>query len=146
MLSNWLDPDPAPRPRRSFRAWAYREDVVLSGADLVDYQVETTDGAIGTVDEASNEVDASYLVVDVGPWIFGRRVMIPAGTINHVDHDERRVYVDRSRDQIQSAPEFDPDSYTSPTYHEQVGGYYGGTYDDLDSWDGAPPGSVVPGG
>jgi hypothetical protein len=125
-----LDPESVPHPQRSFQPWAYREDVTLSGADLAGYKVEATDGAIGKVDEASHDVDASYLVVDTGPWIFGKKVMIPAGTINHVDHDERRVYMDRTRDQIKSAPEFDPDTYASTEYREKVGGYYGDTYDD----------------
>jgi hypothetical protein len=41
--------------------------------DLVGYRVEATDGRIGSVDEASDDTDARWLVVDTGPWIFGRR-------------------------------------------------------------------------
>jgi hypothetical protein len=128
-----------PYPERNFQPWAYREDVSLSGADLAGYKVEATDGGIGKVDEASHEVNASYLVVDTGPWIFGKKVMIPAGTINHVDHDEHRVYLDRTKEQIRSAPEFDLDMYNTAEYRDKIGGYYGDTYGDPGARGGAQP-------
>ena len=96
----------------------------MTGADLVGYKVEASDGGIGKVDRASHEVNSSYLVVDTGPWIFGKKVMIPAGTVNHVDHDERKVYVDRSKDQIKAAPEYDETADTDPAYRDKLGGYY----------------------
>jgi hypothetical protein len=113
---------------RSFNAWAYRDDVALRGADLAGYKVEAADGGIGKVDQASHEVSAACLVVDTGPWIFGKKVLIPAGTVNHIDHEQRMVYVDRTKEQIKAAPEFDPDQYTEPTYREKVGDYYHDTY------------------
>ena len=115
-------------PGEPFEPWRYRDDVALAGSDLTHYKVEATDGSIGKVDEASHDVNAACLVVDTGPWIFGKKVLIPAGTVNHVDHEERKVYVDRSKDQIKSAPEFDPDTYQDPTYRDKIGGYYGDTY------------------
>jgi hypothetical protein len=124
-------------PSRAFHAWTYRDDVSASGADLTGYKIEASDGAIGKVDEASHEVNAACLVVDTGPWIFGKKVLIPAGTVNHVDHDERKVYLDRTKEQIKAAPEFDPDQYTDPTYRDKLGGYYGDTY--LTSRGSAPP-------
>jgi hypothetical protein len=139
MNADRLDPTSTPYPERSFQPWGYREDVSLSGADLAGYKVEATDGAIGHVDEAGHEVNANYIVVDTGPWIFGKKVLLPAGTINHVDHDEQRVYVDRTRDQVKAAPEFDPDMYTTPEYRDKIGGYYGETYADPGARDGAPP-------
>jgi hypothetical protein len=115
-------------PGRHFDLWRYRDEVVVGGADLAGYKVEAADGGIGKVDQASHEMNAACLVVDTGPWIFGKKVLIPAGTINHVDHGERTVYVDRTKEEIKAAPEFDADRYTDPTYRDKVGGYYGGTY------------------
>jgi hypothetical protein len=112
----------------NFDPWRYRDDVGVNGADLTGYKVEAADGGIGKVDEASQEVSAQCLVVDTGPWIFGKKVLLPAGTVNHVDHDERKVYVDRTKDQIKSAPEFDQDMYTDPMYRDKIGGYYGESY------------------
>jgi hypothetical protein len=50
--------------------WVYRERSWMQN-DLSGFSVEALDGSIGKVDEASNDVGASYLIVDTGPWIFG---------------------------------------------------------------------------
>jgi len=71
-------------------------------------------------------VGASYLVVDTGSWIFGKKVLLPAGLIRDVDFDAETVYVSRTKDEIKDAPEFDPDTYRSEEYRSQVGGYYTG--------------------
>ena len=114
---------------RNFDGWNYRPDAGWTpDFDLVGYTVEATDGRIGKIDETSHAVDESYLVVDTGPWIFGRKVMIPAGTVTHLDHTDRKVYLDRSKDQVKSSPDFDPDTYTEPVYRDKLGSYYGGTY------------------
>ena len=38
--------------------------------------MEATDGSIGKVDEATSEGGSSYIVVDTGPWIFGKKVQL----------------------------------------------------------------------
>ncbi|MFF5177266.1 PRC-barrel domain-containing protein [Micromonospora sp. NPDC000316] len=95
--------------------------------DLVGYQVQASDGRIGTIDEASDEADAGYLVVDTGPWIFGQKVLLPAGTVAQVDHQERVVHVDRTRQEIKDAPPFESDP-VDPDYRERVGNYYSDRY------------------
>ena len=104
--------------------WSYRE-TTIGTTDLTGYKVEALDGSIGSVDEASNEVGASYLVVDTGPWIFGKKVMLPAGVIDRVDQDEEKIYVNRTKDEIKDAPEFDESRYRDEPYREELGGYYG---------------------
>jgi hypothetical protein len=96
-----------------------------SGVDLVGFDVEATDGGIGKIDEATDAVDDSYVVVDTGPWIFGKKVMLPAGTISRVDSNDRKVYVSQTKDQIKDAPEFDKDTYTGREYRDSLGDYYG---------------------
>jgi hypothetical protein len=104
--------------------WSYKGSDDWSSINIVGYKVEATDGDIGKVDETSNEVGAGYIVVDTGPWIFGKKVMLPAGVISRVDTTDERVHVDRSKDQIKDSPEFDPDTYKDPTYRDSLGGYY----------------------
>jgi hypothetical protein len=134
-----------PGPR--FDPWHYREDIQVAGGNLTGYKVEATDGSIGKVDAWTGEAGASYLVVDTGPWIFGHQVMIPAGTINHIDHQDHRVYLDRTKEQIKSAPAFDPDAHGTEEYRDKVGSYYTDTYGVPDSAGGIfPPGAVPPGG
>jgi hypothetical protein len=126
-----VPPMTTPRAARRFDAWAYREDAGIGdGASLVGYRIEATDGHIGKIDEASALVGEQYLVVDTGPWIFGKKVLIPAGTVNHIDRADQRVYVDRTKSQIKDSPELDPETYGSPEYRDKVGDYYGDTYGD----------------
>jgi hypothetical protein len=104
--------------------WTYREHAWTTG-DLTGYGVEALDGGIGKIDEASYDVGAGYIVVDTGPWIFGKKVMLPAGVISRVDHDDEKVFVSRTKDQIKNAPEFDQDRYRDEGYRGSLGSYYG---------------------
>jgi hypothetical protein len=135
-----------------FEPWVWRDPAALVGAydrpddedsdrtepgraeedrgriDLVGYHVEALDGGIGSIDEASQDVDASWVIVDTGPWIFGRRVLLPAGTVRRVDHRDRTVYVDRTKEQIKDSPEYDPATFGEPGYRERVGTYFAESY------------------
>jgi hypothetical protein len=93
--------------------------------DLTGFEVEALDGSIGKVDEATYETGRSYLVVDTGPWIFGKKVMLPAGVIRSVDEADERVFVNRTKDEIKSSPEFDDSMLEDETYRTQLGSYYG---------------------
>ena len=75
--------------------------------DLTDFKVEARDGGIGKVDEATHEAGGSFIVVDTGPWIFGKKVMIPAGMVRDIDPDTETLFVDLTKDEIKDAPEFD---------------------------------------
>ncbi|MEU3184154.1 PRC-barrel domain-containing protein [Streptomyces sp. NPDC006923] len=100
-----------------------------AGTSLVGYKVEATDGTIGKVDKHSEDVGAAYLVVDTGVWIFGKHVLLPAGTVSRIDTADEKIYVDRTKAQIKDAPEFDKDKHLGDEgYHEQLGGYYGGRH------------------
>ena len=106
--------------------WTYSAIATdLSATDLTGFSVEAVDGKIGKVDEATNDVAGSYIVVDTGAWIFGKKVLLPAGVIGDADLDTETVYVNRTKDQIENAPEFDEETYRDETYRSQVGSYYG---------------------
>ena len=124
-----VPPMSTPDTVHRFDPWNYRERPgVGDGSDVVGFRVEATDGHIGKIDSASATVGNSWLVVDTGPWIFGKKVLLPAGTVCNVDGEEKRVYVDRTKDQIKDAPEYDPEHVDDPAYRDKLGEYYGGTY------------------
>jgi len=114
----------------AFQPWEYRNDTGFTREeiDLTGYSIAAVDGDIGHVDQATYESGASYLVVDTGPWIFGRKVMLPAGVVERIDAAEKKVYVDRTKDQIKDAPEYDDTLGDDPAYRESLGTYYTGTY------------------
>jgi hypothetical protein len=105
--------------------WTYGEHV-RTGGDLSGYHVEATDGGIGKIDEATYEDGSSCLVVDTGPWIFGRKVLLPAGIVESVDHDEQTVFVNRTKDEIKDSPEYNDGRFADDAYRSELGMYYGG--------------------
>jgi hypothetical protein len=110
--------------------WTYADQGAFiadpgTSVDMSGFNVEALDGGLGKVDEATYEVGASYIVVDTGPWIFGKKVMLPAGVVDRIDLDDETVFVRRTKDQIKDAPEMDESAYGNDTYRSELGDYYG---------------------
>ena len=103
--------------------WSYTIETPPN-IDLTGFKVEATDGEIGKVDEATNEVGNSFVIVDTGPWIFGKKVLIPAGVVRDIDPDTETIFVSRTKDEIKNAPEFDEQRYRDQGYRDELGGYY----------------------
>ena len=103
--------------------WHYRDATWAQGTDFVGYHVEADDGRIGEVDSATNDISASYLVVDVGFWIFGKKRLIPAGALTALDHEDRTIRLAMTKEQVKNAPDYDSDRWhaDSRAAHE---GYY----------------------
>lgn len=110
----------------TYDIYMYEVTVVPEGEtpDISGFTVEATDGSIGSVDEHTYDTGASYLVVDTGPWIFGKKVMLPAGVIREIDLDEETIYVDRTKEEIKNSPEFDETGYRDEPYRSDLGDYY----------------------
>jgi hypothetical protein len=87
------------------RIWTYREDTYRTQSNLAGFDVEATDGSIGSVDE--DTTDRDHLIVDTGFWIFGKKRLLPAGVVDRIDYDDRKVYVNLTKDQVKNAPDLD---------------------------------------
>jgi hypothetical protein len=125
--------------------WTYRETSALgydptAGVDISGYKVEAIDGDIGKVDEATYEIGSSHIVVDTGPWIFGKKVLLPAGVVGRVDQENEKVRVHRTKDQIKNAPEFDDSLIRDENYRSRVGSYYGPGGTGYRDWDDSTQG------
>jgi hypothetical protein len=105
------------------RMWAYRSEFAEVGS-IEGFSVEATDGSIGKIDETSNEVGSSYIVVDTGPWIFGKKVLLPAGMIERVDRTDEQVFIGLTKEEIKNAPEFNETTYRDDDYRSSIGDYY----------------------
>ena len=124
--------------------WTFRDhhelgsNVMETHADLSGFRVEALDGSIGKVDDTTYDVGGSYLVIDTGPWIFGRKVMIPAGVVRGIDESDEVVFLNRMKEQVKNAPEYDESFAGDDTYRTSLGAYYGpggaGYRDSSDSF------------
>jgi hypothetical protein len=88
--------------------WNFRDEA-LAQIDLRGFDVRARDGAIGQVVETIEGSAGGYLVIDPGVAMpLGRQLLVPAGLVEKVEVENKRVVVRADRKQIENAPEFDP--------------------------------------
>jgi hypothetical protein len=116
--------------------WTYRDEVKRGKAglasdvdelDLSGYSVETRDGEAGKVDQAAYEDGRSFLVVDTGPPLLGKKVLVPAALVRKVDQVAQSLELEVTKDTLESAPEVDEERLGDETYMAEVGPHYGGS-------------------
>ncbi len=123
---------------RTFDAWKYRDSTLgesLNTQQITGYDIEAIDGSIGKIDDSTLDAASGHIVVDTGPWIFGKKVMLPAGVITSVDHESENVFVNRTKDEIKNAPEFDESMRNDENFRTELGSYYGQGGRGYRDWD-----------
>ena len=104
----------------------YRQ--AFDGNDIKGMGVFTqgTEEKVGTVGDVLVDENGNfrYLVIDLGFWIFGKKVLLPVGR-SQIDHQADRVYaVGLTRQQAEELPEFKENMTADYDYEEQVRGVY----------------------
>ena len=104
----------------------YRD--TFEGHDIngVGVYTQGTDEKVGTVSDilVDEEGHFRYLVVDLGFWIFGKKVLLPIGRA-HIDYNVDRVYtIGLTREQAEDLPEFNERQALDYDYEERVRGVY----------------------
>lgn len=104
----------------------YRD--TFEGHDINGLGVYTqgTDEKVGTVSDVlvDEEGHFRYLVVDLGFWIFGKKVLLPIGRAR-IDYNVDRVYtIGLTREQAEDLPEFSEREALDYDYEERVRGVY----------------------
>jgi stress response protein YsnF len=104
----------------------YRDS--FDGHDIKGLGVYTqgTDEKIGTINDVLVDEDGHirYLVVDLGFWIFGKKVLLPIGRAR-IDYNSDRVYtIGLTREQAEDLPEFNERLALDYDYEERVRGVY----------------------
>ncbi|MEH1881781.1 DUF2382 domain-containing protein [Nostoc sp.] len=104
----------------------YRD--TIEGKDINGLGVYTqgNDEKIGTVSDilVDEEGHFRYLVVDLGFWIFGKKVLLPIGRAR-IDYNTDRVYtIGLTREQAEQLPEFNERQTLDYDYEERVRGVY----------------------
>jgi PRC-barrel domain len=112
----WMGAAPVPHPDPVEEEILAREresaDVHLHSArDVIGYYVQAADDDVGHVEDFLTDDRTwaiRYIVVDTRNWLPGRKVVIAPGWIKTVSWDDSRVYVDLRRQEVEAAPEYDP--------------------------------------
>lgn len=100
---------------------------IFGGNDIKGTSVysRTADEKIGSIDDILVDETGKfrYFVLDLGFWIFGKKVLLPVGRAT-IDERQDRVYVDMTRDQAESLQEYHSDMTMDYDYEEGVRSTY----------------------
>jgi hypothetical protein len=99
-----------------------------SAAAIKGYPVHAADGDIGAVDNLLiDDVRwlVRYLVVDTGRWLPGKLVQLAAQAATDIDWRDQRVGVNVTREQVRSAPEWDPAAAADEIAEQRLRGHFG---------------------
>ncbi len=111
-------------------------------------KIHATDGDIGKVEEFYFDDDQwaiRYLVVDTGPWILGRKVLISPLSITGTRWEEERVDTRLTKDQVKNSPDIDTKQPISRLQEREYNRYYAIPYywGGTGTWGNAAyPGAV----
>ena len=98
-----------------------------SGAEVMRYHIEATDGDIGRVHSVLVDEDTwalRYFVVDTSNWWHGHRVLISPQWINEVRWSDARVVIDLTRQAVKDAPVYDSDAKLNREQEESLYNHY----------------------
>lgn len=115
--------------------------MLFVGSSLTGYDIEATDGVIGTVSDLLFDDHAwksRWLVVDTGHWLPGRKVLVPPSAIGFPDHERKRLPVALTKERIKDGPDIAMDAPVSRRMETRLNGYYG--------WDPLWGGGLLSGG
>jgi hypothetical protein len=104
--------------------WAFRAEVRTEGADLRGMAVQALDGGIGKVEDVVERESRTFLLVDTGPWIFGKTIKLPAGLVAGVDPEQGIILVDRPKDDVKDAPDQDGDLVEDSAHADALTRHY----------------------
>jgi uncharacterized protein (TIGR02271 family) len=104
----------------------YKQEI-FGGVDIIGFEVYgEKDQKIGSVydllvDDAGR---IRYLVIDMGFWVFGKKILLPTGLMR-MDYDQHRVYVQgMTKQQVESLPDYQENMAIDYNYEEQVRNIY----------------------
>ncbi|MBE0669225.1 MAG: PRC-barrel domain-containing protein [Anaerolineales bacterium] len=95
--------------------------------ELLGYELMATDGEIGKVNDCLFSDDdwfIRYLVVDTGPWIFGRKVLIATDSLRQPVWASKTFPVNLTREEVKNSPDIDLAKPVSRIHEEQLRSYY----------------------
>lgn len=89
---------------------------------------ENTVGTLHDVYFDDQDWTVRYLVVDTGPWLFGRKVLISPEAIVGLDWSENRITTDLTQRQVEQSPDIDLARPVSRQQQVSLHDYYSWSY------------------
>jgi sporulation protein YlmC with PRC-barrel domain len=114
-------------PMSEERSHRWEDRHLRSSREVTGYTISASDGEIGhvadfVIDEKNSKL--CYLEVDTRNWWPGKHVLLNPAWIAQIDWLNKSVVVDLRRDDIRSAPEYDPKSVIGRDYEIKLFEHY----------------------
>ena len=107
-----------------------KENTMLNAvSSLKGFELRAKDGELGTVsdflfDDSTWKV--RWMVVDTGPWLIGRKVLVHPSTVVSAEYETSKLNVALTKAQVESSPEIARDQPISRRMQTHLYSYYGG--------------------
>jgi sporulation protein YlmC with PRC-barrel domain len=102
--------------------------MLRSPSSITGYAIAASDGHLGTVSDFLFD-DRSWLVrwliVETGSWLSGRKVLLPAFALGHLDQERREFSVRLTMQQIKDSPDINTERPVSRQMETGIYDYYG---------------------
>lgn len=101
--------------------------MLRSVENLDGYRIQAADGEIGKIDELLFDGlrwHVRYLVVSLGHWLFGRRVLIAPIAVMRIDVETQQVFLSLTKEQIENSPPVAADEPISREKERALYQYY----------------------
>jgi len=125
---NAIVPEAAERGAEDIETGPTGDPHLRSVASLMGYHVHASDGELGHVENLladDGNWDIRYLVIATRSWWPGKVVQLARYAVTDIDWLDRQVKLNVTRDQVQSAPAWDPVAMTNELNEEQHHRHFG---------------------
>ena len=99
-----------------------------SVAEISRYYIHATDGDIGHLSDVlieDSDWSLRYLIVNTSNWWQGKEVLISPRSTQSIRWTEHLIYLDVTRDHIQSSPEYDASRPVDAAFEADMASHYG---------------------
>lgn len=107
---------------------AFYDMHLRSAQEVRGYHVEGTDQAIGHIEDfiVDDETwEIRYLVIDTSNWWFGgKKVLVAPHWASQISWEEKKVYVEMSRESVKNSPEWNPSEPINRDYETHLYDYF----------------------
>lgn len=102
--------------------------MLRSSSSITGYAIVTSDGHLGTVSDFlfdDRNWLVRWLIVETGSWLSGRKVLLPAFALGHLDQDRREFAVRLTMQQVKDSPNINTERPVSRQIETGIYDYYG---------------------
>ena len=111
-------------PSNEAKGWDFH---LRSTRDVTGHHIQATDGEIGHVEDFVIDTETwaiRYLIINTHNWLAGKTVLISPQWIERISWNDRKVFINHSRETIKLSPQHSHNSELTRDYEIVLHGHY----------------------